>query len=310
LSSSLHVAQVSVWLDGFFPMVQSVPPAFWARYMVGVSSGSACSLVGPSGNAWSVDLVKNEAGLFFETGWKEFVHDHSFSAGEFLVFEYDGKSRFDVLVFDTTMCEKEAAYHAQPSQVMSAAAESLRKDSQAISKKNKKSGSSSSQEETRISRSTRVSSEGSRGKELQMPLVGVVWVSQRRPVTEEEIERALKHATSFNCRFRLTTGHYIQIIPVLVSNYFPKETTSLTLYGPCGNSWTVNFLRYEMDRCVLTAGWRKFALDNHLEEDDACVFEFIKTDEVRVHIFRVVDKIAPCIRGTPRSRTWMTKTTR
>lgn len=40
---------------------------------------------------------------------------------------------------------------------------------------------------------------------------------------------------------------------------------------------------------VITRGWRQFSLEHLLEEGDACVFEFIERNSVRVHIFRVVD---------------------
>lgn len=57
------------------------------------------SLKGPSGNTWQAVLTSDSEGLFFEQGWKEFVTDHSVKQGHFLVFTYDGLSRFSVTVF-------------------------------------------------------------------------------------------------------------------------------------------------------------------------------------------------------------------
>ena len=73
------------------------------------------SLKGPSGGIWKVNLVKSSDGFNFEDGWKEFVEDQSLVMGDFLLFSYDGYSRFKVLVFDSTACEKKKAFLARPS---------------------------------------------------------------------------------------------------------------------------------------------------------------------------------------------------
>ena len=73
------------------------------------------SLKGPSGSTWKVNLVKSSYGFIFEDGWKEFVADQSLVMGDFLLFRYDGYSRFKVLVFDSTACEKKKAFLVRPS---------------------------------------------------------------------------------------------------------------------------------------------------------------------------------------------------
>ena len=46
-------------------------------------------------------------GLFFCSGWQDFVKDNSLEIGDFLVFKYDGKSTFKVKIYGRNACEKE-----------------------------------------------------------------------------------------------------------------------------------------------------------------------------------------------------------
>ncbi|XP_030446954.1 B3 domain-containing protein Os03g0212300-like [Syzygium oleosum] len=87
-----------------------IPPAFLA-YIKG-KRPRAVSLTGPSGDSWTVGLIKEEGALYFDGGWPEFVEDHSVQTGDFLVFHYDGEAGFQVRVFDPTMSPREASFHA------------------------------------------------------------------------------------------------------------------------------------------------------------------------------------------------------
>lgn len=72
-------------------------------------------LKGPSGHKWQVELMQSNNELYFESGWRDFVFDHSIQVGEILVFRYEGQNSFSVQVFDHSACEKESAFSAQPS---------------------------------------------------------------------------------------------------------------------------------------------------------------------------------------------------
>lgn len=77
--------------------------------------------------------------------------------------------------------------------------------------------------------------------------------------------------------------------------------TKMTLWDPEGRPWTVAYLYYRR-RAGLRSGWNKFSYANNLETGDVCIFELIKPDEMRVHIFRVVEPVTPLIRFNPRKR--------
>lgn len=45
--------------------------------------------------------------MFFRNGWPDFVKDNYLEIGDFLVFEYDGKSTFNVKIYGRNACEKD-----------------------------------------------------------------------------------------------------------------------------------------------------------------------------------------------------------
>ncbi|KAG4953493.1 hypothetical protein AAZX31_14G076600 [Glycine max] len=90
-------------------------PDGFVCYMEGRAYGSV-SLTGPSGNIWTVQLIKQDNDLFFHHGWSTFVVDHRLECGELLVFRYEGHLHFTVQIFDKDACEKEAAFHSECSQ--------------------------------------------------------------------------------------------------------------------------------------------------------------------------------------------------
>lgn len=59
--------------------------------------------------------MQSKDDLYFESGWRDFVFDHSIQVGEILVFRYEGQSSFSVQLFDQSACEKESAFSARPS---------------------------------------------------------------------------------------------------------------------------------------------------------------------------------------------------
>nr|XP_017226489.1 PREDICTED: putative B3 domain-containing protein At5g66980 [Daucus carota subsp. sativus] len=52
-------------------------------------------------NYWPVEVLQREKKKFFEAGWTKFVQDKNVQYGDFLVFEYDGGSFFDVRILES-----------------------------------------------------------------------------------------------------------------------------------------------------------------------------------------------------------------
>lgn len=77
------------FLVGFNPFMNSEKlkiPSKFIKHMEGGDSGTTV-LVGPSGNAWPVDLIQQDDGLFFNNGWVSFVKDHCLENRGFFGFQ-------------------------------------------------------------------------------------------------------------------------------------------------------------------------------------------------------------------------------
>jgi hypothetical protein len=95
--------------------MQKIPPNFckhipWeaSRKAKGLKEASmAATVEGPGGRTWRVVIRRTAEGTFFTSGWAQFVQDQALRALEFLVFRHDGGTRFAVMVFDKSACERE-----------------------------------------------------------------------------------------------------------------------------------------------------------------------------------------------------------
>ena len=91
---------------------QSIPGRFANNFNGHISE--VVSLKSPGGKTWSIGVGNNANDeLMLQSGWKEFVSAHSIEEGDYLLFKYSGVSSFDVLMFDSSGCEKTAPHFAQ-----------------------------------------------------------------------------------------------------------------------------------------------------------------------------------------------------
>ncbi|KAH9299988.1 hypothetical protein KI387_011571, partial [Taxus chinensis] len=76
--------------------------------------------------------------------------------------------------------------------------------------------------------------------------------------------------------------------------WLPDRRVEITLLGPCGNKWPVQYLG-DRPNPGLSGGWKGFAIDKNLEEGDICVFELENKENciLKVHIYRVVGDCTP-----------------
>ncbi|KAL3525740.1 hypothetical protein ACH5RR_014112 [Cinchona calisaya] len=61
----------------------------------------------PNGASWPVELLQTDDGTWLDKGWREFSEYYSIKQCHFLVFRYDGKSHFHVIIFDPSASEIE-----------------------------------------------------------------------------------------------------------------------------------------------------------------------------------------------------------
>jgi hypothetical protein len=85
--------------------LQRIPEKFVREF--GNELSAVATLTVPNGRFWQVGLEKANAKIWFHDGWQNFMEYHSIHYGHFLVFRYEGNSKFHVLVFDNTATEIE-----------------------------------------------------------------------------------------------------------------------------------------------------------------------------------------------------------
>lgn len=317
-----------------------IPLAFVHHIGGGGGSLNTVSLKGPGGGVWYTDLVTNSGGeLFFGKGWKEFISDHSVQLGDFLVFEYAGNMRFNVLVFDHSACEKEASLLARPpGDTFSPKRKRGRQPGKKFNEKQSAKDNSlmeakdNSLLETATPRAilgkkldTSIETNASvlQARELsmcsttleveKMPPSGEVplsgkrrngLISQRRPVTLEEVTGVRQKANAFKsehpfCIIQMRDSYVyfsfaLNVPTTFAREHLPWPRGNVILWDPSGKRWEVKSLPHGGTTCF-SAGWRKFSIANNLETGDVCVFEAIEKYEMKVNILRVVEEITPLI---------------
>ncbi|KAE8711730.1 B3 domain-containing protein REM19 [Hibiscus syriacus] len=82
---------------------QRIPNKFVKRF--GDELASIATLAVPGGRQWLVELWKDDKKIWLDSGWNTFVEHYSICIGYFLVFKYEGNSRFDVNVYNLKASE-------------------------------------------------------------------------------------------------------------------------------------------------------------------------------------------------------------
>ena len=102
MTSDMEIVALSA---NFLRILLQVIPDKFEQHFRGLIANSA-KLESRCGYTFDVEVAKNLGKVVLQTGWKEFVTAHGLNMGDLLVFKYDGTSRFKVLIFDLSCCEK------------------------------------------------------------------------------------------------------------------------------------------------------------------------------------------------------------
>ncbi|XP_058220950.1 B3 domain-containing protein REM16-like isoform X1 [Rhododendron vialii] len=319
------------------------------------------TVIGPSGAKWNVGLVASGDTLLFKHGWKEFVEDHSLKEDDVLIFKYNGDSRFDVLIFNGwSFCERESSYFVrkckhteldpgfQTKRNMGESESSVEVGHDSLDcgvgcSPTKKPRNNENLQSARLGRRTQARTRDGasdvmthHGKRVVAKKVNSVakdgsvagyslqYVSNRRPVTEEEKENALKMAfaastpDSFIVVMRATHVYrkFFMSIPSewVLSYLLHKNQDVILRVKEKENTWHANYYGTVGNSGGLVGGWKDFAVENNLEESDVCLFELASGTHdgivMDVSIFRVVAEVSvltlvsrsPSKRGRPTKR--------
>ncbi|KAH7538385.1 B3 domain-containing transcription factor VRN1 [Ziziphus jujuba] len=109
---SSNTMQESGSLSHFFKIICSatledqklkIPAKFVKKF--GDELSEFTTITVPNGRTWQLGLNKAERKISIVDGWQEFVKYHSIDSGYFLLFRYQGFSKFNVFIFDKTATE-------------------------------------------------------------------------------------------------------------------------------------------------------------------------------------------------------------
>ncbi|CAI9099066.1 OLC1v1035827C1 [Oldenlandia corymbosa var. corymbosa] len=73
-------------------MKERIPPTLFLRHQ--------------DGKIWKVRVEKNGSDFYLCGGWENYVRDNSLETGDFLVFQYDGHSFYDITLLGRNGCAK------------------------------------------------------------------------------------------------------------------------------------------------------------------------------------------------------------
>ncbi|PKI36882.1 hypothetical protein CRG98_042724 [Punica granatum] len=279
-----------------------IPKKFVRKYGAELSKSNVVRLKVPSGDAWEVELRREDGAVWLENGWMDFVNFYSVKHGDFLVFWYKSRSsnEFDVVLFDKSATEIEYPLRSQAT-LSPIKVEEINDDEDHVipSEMMEDLGSSS-----RITRRTSHLLTGNDSTDKN-------YVPSKTLVGAKKV-KALERAKMFkssNPYFPVVMQPYYVHPPYelnvpgrFVQRYMDhKGSSQLKLYVSGDKIWTVRcksgVRRGQVKAKVLGRGWKAFVVDNGLVLGDVCVFESIRglrSISFKVTIFRAPQPAKSC----------------
>ncbi|XP_038723749.1 B3 domain-containing transcription factor VRN1-like [Tripterygium wilfordii] len=233
----------------------------------------------PSGAVWQVELSRYNDNVWLEHGWREFAEYYSMEYGHLLVFEHEGCSRFNVVIFDKSATEINYTHYSSEDH---ASIEML--------------------DEFTVSPRAR--------KRSPLHVPHPHKKMRKWPLTSEKIAETLQRATSENPYFKVVMtqtsvrkGYGLRIPMAFARRYLRENQSDVTLCVSTGRTWSTEYHHHKErsdQRTLLYRGWHEFVHDNNLKVGDVCVFELINISEVRFKVFIFQVNEDPNMHGDPK----------
>ncbi|KAJ0980317.1 hypothetical protein J5N97_008572 [Dioscorea zingiberensis] len=273
-------------------------------------------LKGPSGDSWSVKMVKMNGSLWFGNGWKEFVEAHCVEMGDVLVFKYYGNSFFDVLVMDGSGCEKVPSYFVKNKKKQKIECVERVEDSVEIihvppcSPTLVECDSSSSSDgvqseihyranqskrnftnymkntDQKIANDHRVEQEQVEVLVQKKLSLENIIMSRKKCFTPSEEKSLLLFVQSVRPKhpFFVSYMHlsyvskrfFLTVPSAFASAYLPDTTQQIVLQRPGGGKKWSVIYLVQKIAAGFSGQWKQFVNDNNLEEGDICLFELVE----------------------------------
>ncbi|XP_065871119.1 B3 domain-containing transcription factor VRN1-like isoform X2 [Euphorbia lathyris] len=232
---------------------KEIPSGFVTEF--GNSLSNPIILEVPTGKKWEVEMSKvgGEDQVWLGNGWLGFSEHYSLQKGHLLVFEYQGNSHFNVLIFDMTATEID-----YPG--------SCSRDGKSKPKMNK-------------------------NKEFIDLISDQHHIQQfgGNVASCSQVNTSASNFTSSNPWFKVVLNSIGNLsVPFSFMEKHMKCETKTVILKVEDKSWPVKLNVYLSSRVAgLYAGVASFWKDNSLKQGDVCVFELIRNDIFTVSIFRI-----------------------
>ncbi|XP_038719473.1 B3 domain-containing transcription factor VRN1-like [Tripterygium wilfordii] len=293
----------------------SIPRKFVTRY--GINLLNMVILRVPSGAVWHVALLKEDGDVWLCRGWREFVEFYSLECGHLVLFQHEGCSEFDVLIFDKSATEIQYPF-------CHVCGEEPQSDGEYESSETENSEDDDSVQILEDFTTSRGA--GKRaiakshpdmkmkmrdnylphcfGKEFGGGVKSTGWrrgkagvVDRPRALTWSEKAEALKRVdfqsdnpyVTIVMQPRYVLGKYELAIPInFARNHLQIQHGEVILRISNGRTWSTTYNYYPnlaRPKATISVGWREFVCNNSIKLGDVCVFELIRTHGITLNVF-------------------------
>ncbi|KAL6273822.1 hypothetical protein ACE6H2_024514 [Prunus campanulata] len=276
-----------------------IPKNFVMKYGDDLSNPVSLELPSGSGSAWKVDLRRLDGEVWFDKGWADFSEFYSLDRGHWLVFGYQGNSKFQVCIFDRTCTEIDYPLRKQEMEETDDTDDDFREDSVEEQPDDstcpRKTRKKSSLPCPRPQKKNRTSSRGtddypaklgsgstSSTRRFEKRTPG--FLGRIRPLPKSGKAIALQRANAYKSQHPFSvivavkpsyiTGFLLWLPSEFHKLYPIKNSGEVILRVLDRRTWPVN-LKYGGGRAQFLSGWMDFVRDNNLKVHDVCVFELI-----------------------------------
>ncbi|KAK7310207.1 hypothetical protein RJT34_07564 [Clitoria ternatea] len=282
-----------------------VPRSFTRRNWDGMLNPVSLRL--PNGTEWNVYWVVIDGDVWFRNGWQEFSKYSCLDVSYFLMFRYDGNSRFNVIICDKSGLEINYPSNRGANQEMEEIVQlsdcslELVKECTPVDSKRTKSSSPASQalkkmktnpkeeQEDEAVHDKKIVSFDHSNKHMKSGSSGDSF-KQKIKAFHEKIKKVFRAENDyFTCVIQKTYAERdLLIIPNDFSKPYLHMEGKATLFVKDDRTWDVDLRINFHGQLTFSLGWKKFLLDNELKIGDVCGFELQKCKEVsfKVDIFR------------------------
>ncbi|KAL6220482.1 hypothetical protein ACLB2K_008238 [Fragaria x ananassa] len=247
-----------------------IPKKFVKKYGEHLSD-SVCLKI-PSGCEWEVGVTRNGNKVWFEQGWQAFAKFYSLDYGVFLLFRYEGNSKFQVCIFDTSATEI-----AYPIRIEEPENINCEDDDNSVEvlddfshPRCPKTREKTPLPSPRPHKRRKISSNSDGKIQGKTDIIGKEHGGGSSSTQNVRKETPKNLRGSFVKNF--ATQH--QLVKLQVGD----------------RSWHVKLNIYHKASWIakLSGGWPVFCQENSLSDGDVCIFELIQVNDVvlKVHIFR------------------------